>query len=232
MRIRALAAVGAAAAGLALAAAPALTAAASAAPPPVTVSVNGDTSGASYDVTAVSKGTVNLAANGNNLPCTASTLGGVIHTGVNATGDGVADVNAASFTGCTFAGFPAAVTTSFPPNWEFNVTNVAGPHEIDGTLTDVSAHVVISGPLGACSFDVTGSVSGFLDPQFAKDDGSLAQQLTVNDSELTISNVDNALTCVGLVNDGDPATFTGSYNVTTLDSSGNPIPGTPISITN
>jgi hypothetical protein len=211
MRARHLTALGAGVAGLAMVAAPALASA------PYTVSVGGDTSGASYTMNATAKGNTTLTANGNVLTCTASTLtastsvsGGGIHTGVNSTGLDIADITGATWTGCTFSGsFPATVTVT-SPDWKFNVTggNTSGTSDtITGNLTNISNVLVdINTGFGHCTFNVSGSVDG----NFQESTTKGAQQLNVTNSHLSLSNVSAA--CFGLVNNGDAATFSGQYN--------------------
>ena len=197
----------AATAGLALVAAPALASA------PYTVAYDGDTSGASHSTTWTAKGDTILSANGNTYTCSNSQLTTTVHTGTNATGNDIADVTAATWTGCTFTGLLNATVTVTSPSWHFNATggNTSGTSDtISGTLTNISnVSIDIAGPFGDCTFNVSGSVGGSL----AEDNGKGGQELDVSSSNLAVSNVNNAFTCLGLVSNGNAATFAGSYNV-------------------
>jgi hypothetical protein len=204
MLARRLAVLGASVAGLALMAGPALASA------PYTVTNSG-----TNPLVFTNKATVNLAANGNNLPCTSSSLSVTVHTGTFSDPANIATIDPASFTGCTFAGFPTTVTAVTP--WQLIATggNTSGTSDtITGTLTGISANINISGPFGACKFNVAGTVSG----TFLEDNGKGGQELSVTSSNLTISGVNTALTCLGLVSNGNAASFTGAYNI-----SGHPI---------
>ena len=195
-----LTAVGAAVAGLALVAGPALAV---------------SSTGPSSATFTADKGSTVLTANGQTLTCTSSSVGGPIH----ASGNPVANITAASWGGCSWGSFPATVAVT-SPNWALNVssgaTSALGDHSVLGTLTGINnVHVDINTGLGHCTFDVTGSVGGAFDEWVDKNgDGVMdvgdAQQLTVSNSLLTISNT--AGLCLGLVNNNDSATFSGVYN--------------------
>lgn len=194
MRLRNLSAVGAAVAGLALVAAPAFAGA------PYTVS--GSTT------TATAKGNTVLTANGQVLTCTNSSLTITPNVGSGyTTGNGLAYVTAASWTGCDWNGVPATVTVT-SPNWSFNDTSgnntSALTDVLNGTLTGISnVRVTIS---TGCAFNVGGSVGGYFD----EDNSNGGQELGVTSSSLTVSNANFA--CFGVISNGDPATFSGTYN--------------------
>ena len=195
MRIRSLSAVGAAAAGLALVAAPAFA-------------------GAPYNVsgsvtTVTAKGNTVLTAGTQTLTCTNSSLQVTPNVGA-AVNNPVANVTAASWTGCTWVGGIAATVTVTSPNWAFNIssgTNTSGlTDSFNGTLTNIS-NVRISLSTG-CAFNVNGSVGGYFD----EDNGKGGQELGVTSSSLLVSNVNSAFLCLGLVSNGQSATFSGTYN--------------------
>jgi hypothetical protein len=213
MLARRIAALGAGAAALALIAGPAFAGA------PYTVAFNGDISGADHTVTFANGGGINLAVNGKNLSCSASSLVATVHTGTFNNPADIADIDPASFTGCTFGPPPSTTTVTATTPWHFIATggNTTGTSDaITGTLTGVAAHITINGPFGACKFVVSGSVSGVL-----LEDNSLGgQALIATSSSLTVSSVDGALTCLSLVSNGNAATLTASYDIT----------GTPIQV--
>lgn len=206
MVLRKLAAVGAAAAGLVLVAGPALADA------PYTVTVNGSTSNTA-SILGTNKAPVVLTDNGLPLTCTTSTITLNVTGGVYPTDPAtIATIAPATFTDCDFEGFSATVTANTDPAWPVSITgggNTTGTDDvIAGKVSDIDVNVSVAGPLGTCSFEVTGSVGG----QFDEDNGKGGQELEVTSSDLTIGNVDSALTCVDLVGNGDRPTFMGSYN--------------------
>jgi len=196
----------AATASLALVASPALASA------PYTVAFDGDTSGAGHTVTWVSRGDTRLLVNGNAYTCTSSQLTTSFYTGTNATGNDIADVTAATWTGCTFSGLVPVTVTATGPSWDLNATggNTSTLDDsITGSLSNVAFHVDLNFGLGPCTYDV----SGGLGDTFLEDNGTGDQELDLTSSALTISNVNNTFACLGLVNNGDALTIDGSYNV-------------------
>jgi hypothetical protein len=192
-------------AALALIAGPAL------ATSPYTVAFNGDTSGTDHTVTFTNKATINLAANGNNLPCSNSTLTATVHTGAFSDPATIATIDPATFTGCTFAGFPTTMTAVTP--WQLIATggNTSSTHDsLTGTITGISANITMSLPLGTCKFNVAGTVSGTLQ----EDDGSGGQQFGITSSSLTVSGINTALTCLGLFSNGNSFVISGTYGIT------------------
>jgi hypothetical protein len=209
MRFGRLTAVAAATAALALVTAPAFAAVTS--PGPVDV----DVIGTDDPIIAVAdKGDTVLSANGHALTCTGSQL--AIHA-VDGTGlDPAATITDASWSTCNFSGIPADVSVDIPNCGNGDWALTADQDDVTSALTDVvdgvlanihCVEVVIHVPLfGDCTFNVDGSVNGYLD----EDNGKGGQELAVDSSNLTVSNVAGA--CLGQVNNNDPATFSGHYN--------------------
>ena len=194
MRLGRLTAVGAAAAGMALIAAPALA-----------VSTTGATS---FSGTA-DKGNTTLSAGSGTLTCITSSISGPVH----ASGNPVAHINSASWGGCTFGSYPATVTVNAAANpWALSANSgyTTGTTDVvAGTLSGITnVSVDINGPVGHCTFNVSGSVNGYFD----EDNGKGGQELGVTSSNLTVTNVNSAFVCLGLVSNGDAATFNGIYN--------------------
>lgn len=203
MALRQLAAVCAAAAGLVLMAGPALAAA------PYTVTFDGNPAGTFTEI-FTNTAPVVFSDNGLNLTCNTSILTVNVTAGAyNSDPANVATIGPATFTDCDFDGLPMTVAANTP--WQVNVTggNTSAPDDtVTGTVTGVDADVSIDGPLGTCSFVVTGSVNG----NFLESSPEGGQELdAIPGPGLTISDVDNAITCIGLVNNGDAPTFTGQY---------------------
>ncbi|HEY0890809.1 MAG TPA: hypothetical protein VGE38_14480 [Nocardioides sp.] len=204
MRLARLTAVGAAAAGLALIAAPANA---------FTVS----NSGGSNSITGTAKGNTTLTANGQVLTCQTSSVSGTVNPGSS---NPIGNITSASWNTCDWNGYPATVTVT-NPNWSLNydaasgtATSAANDNAVAGTITNISNVLVsIQGPNGTCTFNVSGSVNATFD----EDNGKGGQEITVlsTGSGLTVSNRQTFITCAGLVNNGNTATFSGSYNLNT-----------------
>ena len=94
------------------------------------------------------------------------------------------------------------------PSWHLNDTSgnntSAVTDVLTGTLTNISG-VRVTWNTG-CAYNVGGSVAGYFD----EDNGKGGQELGVTSSSLTVSNAN--FLCFGIVSNGDPATFTGTYN--------------------
>ncbi|GGF37437.1 hypothetical protein GCM10011519_08720 [Marmoricola endophyticus] len=143
-------------------------------------------------------GSISFTTPGADLSCGGGTAGGTLNLGTS-DGTGIADISSASFSDCVGPlGIPLDVTQT--GDWTLNATGTPGA-VTDGSITGVSAHV--SNPDGQCDFDVTGAVDGNFD--------SANQQLNVTSGNvLTLSNVNG---CFGILNDGDTADFSATYDV-------------------
>lgn len=205
-------------AGIVLAASPVLAAG------PNTVSVDGDSSGAMYPYTAVSEGSVTYGLTGVPIVCSSVVFSGYITTG---TGSPFATITNWTSTGCS----GGVVTPELASPWQIDLLSGAtsGTDDIiTGEITGVDFHIDLAAPLGDCGFEETGSVG----TTFREDDGAGGQQLDLDPGPgLSISDIDNVLTCAGLINNGDAGTVDGTFNVMVSDPvTGQPIPGLPINV--
>ena len=171
--------------------------------PPWTVSVGGSSTGAPASYTATTVGTnpdITFTVPGLTLNCDDGTANGTITPGATASKAG--EIAGSSFNGCLGPlGIPLNVTQV--GTWDINIAgdNVGGV--TPGSIGSISASV--SNPGGACDFDVTGSVGGSFDEN--------TQQLSASGGGLTVSNVSG---CFGLIQNGDPATFDGAYQLANI----------------
>lgn len=145
------------------------------------------------------------------LQCDTSAAAGSIKSGSGLSGTGIADINSLDFQGCTFLGIDFEVDLGGLP-WKLNAESEDASGRVTGSITGITAK--ISDPTGSCSADFAGpegasstaTVTGYFD------NGS--GDLVINDGDLTAYNAD----CLGLINDGDNATFDASYPVTPTQS--------------
>ncbi|TRV78878.1 hypothetical protein FKN01_11880 [Streptomyces sp. 130] len=118
------------------------------------------------------------------------------------------------FTDCTVGGLDFDVSMTAAP-WTINVSGVdpANSSRVKGNVTGISAHIEGFG----CSADFTGKVYGHYD----NSTGNLVIDGT--GSDLVASNAD----CLGLINDGDVASFNASYHVKVTSTGTSPVISTP-----
>ncbi|KAA1422591.1 hypothetical protein FE697_010365 [Mumia zhuanghuii] len=135
-----------------------------------------------------------------SMGCTSSNGTGSLKVGASVANPH-ASISSIGFTGCTGpGGLPMTVTTA--AGWNLSITG-GGPTVWNGTITNIAAHVVDAVGGTTCAFDVNGSVNGSFD------EGT--QDLTITSSSLTVSNMTGG--CLGLIANGDPATFSGTYDL-------------------
>ncbi len=162
---------------------------------PWTISGNTNING-HYNATAGTT-TLKIITNGTVLTCTSSTLTGQLANGTYTT-NAIGTVTGIAFASCTGPlGLTFTVTLHSP--WTINVLSSAGGGVSNVSITGIDLWV--SGP--GCSADVTGSATGTYTNSTAK--------LAVTGGTLTISGVSG---CLGLINNGDTATLTATYNLT------------------
>lgn len=106
------------------------------------------------------------------------------------------------FTDCLLAGF-ITFDVEQVGDWHINGASYDGSDVTTGTIDDVEANVF--GP--GCSATVAGSVNG----TYTNSTDVLA---VAPDYTLTVTFVDEAENCLGLLNVGDEASFSGDYAVT------------------
>jgi len=112
----------------------------------------------------------------------------------------VADITSIAFNQCLLGGLISFEVDAHTP-WPLHALSYSAP-VVSGEIRDISATIIGAG----CLAEVAGTVNGSYD--------NTADTLTVaNDFTLTVTNVDPVDNCLGLINTGDAAAFTGVYAV-------------------
>lgn len=202
------------AAGAAAAAIVAVSSPAFAAGPPYTVSVGGSSAAGTHTISAASTGTITFSARNSsgtiiNMNCTSVSGSGTASSGTGLTQ--VASIGSTTWTGCTIPGGAATITQS--GTWSVNGTGsnaTTGNETIAGNVGNVTAGVATTANPAVCSFRVTGTARGSFN--------EATQQLVVSETgytgNLTLSNVSG---CLGRLQNGNPANFGATLNVTSPD---------------
>lgn len=142
------------------------------------------------------------------MSCSGATANGTLAPGTGVSGAAIASINATTWTGCIGPlGLPMTVTGS--GSWKLNATGTATAGTSDnvaGNISSITANVAQTGNPSACSFKVTGVVDGV----FKEGTSQLQVTSPTAVGSLVISNV---VGCYGLVANGDPAEFNGTYNI-------------------
>ncbi|WP_392674098.1 hypothetical protein [Streptomyces sp. LN785] len=117
-------------------------------------------------------------------------------------GVGIGDITNITFTNCSVAGIGFSVTMKATP-WKINAVqpNAGNSDWVDGTVSSISAHISGIG----CSADFTGKVYG----RYQNDTGELV--IDGSGTDLVASNA----SCLGLISNGNVASFNASYAVST-----------------
>lgn len=144
---------------------------------------------------------------GTQLKCTKSNAGGTAPNGTGLSGTAIASISSVTWTSCSGpAGITFGVTAQGLP-WKLNATSyVAATGTTTGTLTGVKAHIS-----GLCNADFNGPTSG----STATLTGTYVNSthtLTISGGNLKAYNVSGI--CLGLINNGDSATYSANYVVT------------------
>lgn len=186
--------IGALAAGAALAVSAVITGTASAQPATWTVTPGGPFTGAAGE-------TILTTESGIELFCTSSSAAGTAQSG-SGLSNPLAQLPEGSvlFNDCQ-GPFGLTFTVAHIGTWDLNGASYDGAGETTGTLDNITAQ--ISGP--ACEATVTGSVNITYN-----NDGTLT---VLPDQTLTISTVDPANDCLGLITQGEAAGFSGAYTI-------------------
>lgn len=146
-----------------------------------------------------------LSVSGSVLTCDTSTASGTLKSGSGLAGDGIGSITGITFGSgdpgdCSFAGIDFEVTATNLP-WALNVSgpNAGDPDAVDGSITGIKAS--ISGTLCTATFEgsVTGKYKNGTHTLSLDGGGTLAA---------------TAANCLGLINVGNHASFTGDYVVT------------------
>lgn len=166
--------------------------------------------------TATLVGTAHLQNVTTNVgfDCTESTASGTAASGTRPGGTNVASFNAQWGENEPCLG-PLSSTWTATTNSAMVINGHEGYDSandvLDGSLTSISVHVVGTHPLGVCEADITGTVN--VGAGKGKWDNKTSRLIVEDDTtpQLTSSNVTG--NCVGLVNEGDKATFSGTYQI-------------------
>jgi hypothetical protein len=143
---------------------------------------------------------------GSVLQCMTSSGKGTAKKGSGLPGAGIASITALGFTSCTG---PLSLTftvktTGFP--WKLNAASFKSG-VTTGTITGIRAK--LTGP--SCSATVGGtsaSAAGTVAATYTNSTGKLTTKTTGGNL-----HVFNVVGCAGLINSGDPTTFSGSYAI-------------------
>jgi hypothetical protein len=147
---------------------------------------------------------------GNSLSCTSSSTSATLKKGSGLAGAGLGSITKVTFTDCTGPlGLSFTVTTKHLP-WKLNAVSYNSKTGVTtGTITGIDA--TLSGP--SCSADVDGTGAG-------KDNGQVDATYTNSTGKLAVLatggnlHIYDVSGCAGLINSGDPSTFTATYTVT------------------
>lgn len=155
---------------------------------------------------------VHLTADGSTFTCDSSSMPGSTAVGAGLSGADILtlDATSATWTNCQGAGFTFTVTSS--SNWPFNATA--------GSSTGVSGNLGLNlsmtgtNSFGAtCNFTIAGLIANY---------DNAAATLGIDDTS-TISGVSGTCESLGVIKNGDRATFQANYVVTASNSAYNPI---------
>jgi hypothetical protein len=191
---------------------------------PYDIAVNGDTSGTQYDFVATSTDSHFQVLAFGFIPvdmyCDTVEFTGTVNTGAGVSGANAATMTGSTWSNCDYNGNLVVVTPDHTPAWALNATGTATSGTTDvvaGDASGINVNVDVSSP--ACNFDVT----GFAD--LSLDEANQSLEVNENSGNLQISNPG-----CSLFGQGDPASFDATFDVVTKDASGNPIPGTAVTI--
>ena len=145
---------------------------------------------------------------GTQLTCTSSSVSGSATNGSGLSGTGILRITAASWSSCSG---PLGITFTVTPQnlpWTVNVISYdPTTGVVTGTITGVEAHISGVG----CTADIRGpsaTTPGTLNFTY----NNATHVLTITGGNLHLYNVSGS--CLGLLNSGDPVSYTGSYTLT------------------
>jgi hypothetical protein len=161
------------------------------------------TPGGAFTATASSP-TLTDTSTGTQLKCTSSAAAGSLVTS-SSDGVGLASISSVTWSSCTGPiGITFAVTAQGLP-WKVNAVSYnSSTGTTTGTLTGVKAHISGSG----CTADFGGATSGSTATLNATYVNS-TKTLTISGGNLHAYNVSGL--CLGLMNNGDAATYSAKY---------------------
>jgi hypothetical protein len=141
---------------------------------------------------------------GTQLKCTKSNAAGTAPNGTGLSGTAIASISSVTWTSCSGpAGITFTVTAQGLP-WKLNAASYSGG-VTTGTLTGVKAHIS-----GLCNADFQGPTAGSTATLTGKYTNS-THTLTISGGNLKAYNVSGI--CLGLINNGDSATYSANYVV-------------------
>jgi len=181
-------------AGVALASAVVMAGNASAAPATWTVTPGGPFTGTAGE-------TILTTESGIELFCESSTATGEAASGTVENPLATLPEGGVTFSDCQ-GPFGLTFEVAHIGTWELNGVSYDGSDVTTGTLDNITAQ--ISGP--ACEATVTGSVNGTYT-------NSTATLSILPEQTLTVSSVDPANDCLGLITQGEAAGFSGDYSI-------------------
>lgn len=143
------------------------------------------------------------------LRCTDSDASGTLKSGPGLDGAGIGSIANLTFTNCSVAGIVFNVDTSGSLPWALNVSGV-DPDNSDRVLGSITGIVAeISDPNGLCTATFAGPAGPTDEAEVTGYYDNSTSQLVIEDGDLTAHNAN----CIGIINDGDHAAFTGTYDV-------------------
>jgi hypothetical protein len=145
--------------------------------------------------------TLKDTTSGTSLSCTSAKASGTLKKGSGLSGTDIGTITSTTFSTCTG---PLGITFTVKQvgTWDINATASSGG-VTTGNISSVDA--TLSGSL--CSATATGSV----DASYSNSTGVLTlKPVTGSGHTLKISGVNG---CLGLINNGDTATFTGAFTL-------------------
>lgn len=164
--------------------------------------------------------TLQDTSTGTSLNCKSSVASGTLQAGSGLSGTGIGSVTALNFSNCTGpAGLTFNMTASASDSnpWPLNANSYKATTGVTtGTITTVDATVTGSG----CTATVVGpdtTSPGQVQATYT----NKSHQLKVT-SDGGILHIWNVAGCLGLINGGDTATFTGTYTVSPAQTITNP----------
>lgn len=189
--------------------------------PPYDVLVGGSSADTDYSFTGTAS-PIDFVAHGAfldvEMDCQQSVATGLVHGGPGQSGAEVATIANSTWTDCT-GPLGLDMTVEHVGQWALNVTDttVTGPPAADtaveGNISEVGAYVYATNDEAGCAFTVSGVADGHFDE--VNQDLVVAEDGLGTGDTLTISVAGGGSTCSGLISDGDPASFAGSFGVTT-----------------
>jgi hypothetical protein len=153
------------------------------------------------------KTTLKDTKTGQSLSCASSTAKGTVKSGSGLSGTGIGSISSISFSTCTGPlGLTFTVTPGHLP-WKLNAVSFASG-VTHGTITGI--HAKLSGTGCSATVDGTGATAnnGKVSATYTNSTGVL--KVLTTGGNLHVYNVSG---CAGLINSGDPTTFSGSYTI-------------------